>query len=86
MNHIIPRRDQSIKRGNNNPLFYCSYMTTTNHNHKAAGGDLSIYRARLSNSRSKYILALDDEDAAWPALALSKELNAELLDIIKVNG
>tara|TARA_E500000331_G_C16951539_1_gene580736 strand:+ start:482 stop:685 length:204 start_codon:yes stop_codon:yes gene_type:complete len=60
-------------------------MTTTNHNHKAAGGDLSIYRARLSNFRSKYILARDDEEAAWQAIALSKELNTELLDIIKVN-
>jgi len=58
-------------------------MTTTNHNH---GGALNLYRVRLSNSRSKYILALNDEEAAFNALQLSKDLNTELLDVIKVNG
>lgn len=58
-------------------------MTTTNHYH---GGALNLYRVRLSNSRSKYILALNDEEAAFNALQLSKDLNTELLDVIKVNG
>ena len=55
------------------------------HNHKAAGGALNIYRVRFPKC-SKYVMALNLEDAAWQAYALSKDLNEQLLDVIQVNG
>lgn len=55
------------------------------HTHKAAGGVLNIYRVRFPKC-SKYVMALNLEDAAWQAYALSKELNEQLLDVIQVNG
>ena len=55
------------------------------HNPKAAGGALNIYRVRFPKC-SKYVMALNLEDAAWQAYALSKELNEQLLDVIQVNG
>ena len=55
------------------------------HNHKVAGGALNIYRVRFPKC-SKYVMALNLEDAAWQAYALSKELNEQLLDVIQVNG
>lgn len=60
-------------------------MDTSNHNHKAAGGALNIYRVRFPKC-SKYVMALNLEDAAWQAYALSKELDEQLLDVIQVNG
>ena len=62
-----------------------NHMTNSNHNHKAAGGALNIYRVRFPKC-SKYLLALNPEDAAWQAYELSKELDEQLLDVIKVNG
>lgn len=44
---------------------------------------LSVYRAMLTDSVSKYVLAYDDEDAAWQAYRLSKHLNKPLLNVTK---
>lgn len=44
---------------------------------------LSVYRAMLTDSVSKYVLAYDDEDAAWQAYRLSKQLNKPLLNVTK---
>lgn len=41
---------------------------------------MKVYRAKFATG-SKYVLAVDDEDAAWQSYKLSKELNTELLDI-----
>ena len=44
---------------------------------------LSVYRAMLTDSVSKYVLAYDDEDAAWQAYHLSKTLQKPLLNVTK---
>ena len=44
---------------------------------------LTVYRAMLTDSVSKYVLAYDDEDAAWQAYRLSKQLNKPLLNVTK---
>ena len=41
---------------------------------------MKVYKAKFT-AGFKYVLATDDEDAAWQAYKLSKELNTELLDI-----
>ena len=56
------------------------------HNHKAAGGELNVYRVALYQQQAKYVLAINEEDAAWQALALSKAARTELLDVVKQNG
>lgn len=56
------------------------------HNHKAAGGALNVYRVALYQQQAKYVLAINEEDAAWQALALSKAAQTELLDVVKQNG
>ena len=56
------------------------------HNHKAAGGELNVYRVALSKQQTKYILAISEEEAAWQALALSNAAKTELLDVVKQNG
>jgi len=44
---------------------------------------LHVYRAMLTDSISKYVLAYDDEDAAWQAYRLSKQLDKPLLNVTK---
>jgi len=44
---------------------------------------LHVYRAMLTDSVSKYVLAYDDEDAAWQAYRLSKQLDKPLLNVTK---
>ena len=56
------------------------------HNHKAVGGELNVYRVALYQQHAKYVLAVNEEEAAWQALALSKAANTELLDVEKQNG
>ena len=44
---------------------------------------LHVYRAMLTDSVSKYVLAYDDEDAAWQAYRLAKQLDNPLLNVSK---
>jgi hypothetical protein len=44
---------------------------------------LHVSRAMLTDSVSKYVLAYDDEDAAWQAYRLSKQLDKPLLNVTK---
>ena len=44
---------------------------------------LHVYRATLTDQVHKYVLATDDEDAAWQAYRLSKQLNKPLLNVTK---
>ena len=44
---------------------------------------LHIYRATLTDQVHKYVLAYDDEEAAWQAYRLSKQLNKPLLNVTK---
>ena len=55
------------------------------YHHKAAGGELNVYRVALYQQHAKYVLAINEEDAAWQAIALSKAANTELLDVEKQN-
>lgn len=41
-----------------------------------------MYRVHLTSSQTRFVLAADQEDAAWQAFKLSKELNEQLLDVI----
>jgi hypothetical protein len=54
-------------------------MSLSHQGHKS----LSVYRAMLTDSVSKYVLAYDDEDAAWQAYRLSKQLDKPLLNVTK---
>ena len=44
---------------------------------------LHVYRLTLTDQVHKYVLATDEEDAAWQAFWLSKQLNKPLLNVTK---
>ena len=44
---------------------------------------LFIYRATLADQVQKYVLAYDDEDAAWQSYRLSQTLGKPLLNVTK---
>ncbi len=44
---------------------------------------LHVYRATLTDQVHKYVLAYDDEEAAWQAYHLSRQLKKPLLNVTK---
>lgn len=57
--------------------------TSTTSLSQGRNASLHVYRAMLTDSVSKYVLAYDDEDAAWQAYRLSKQLDKPLLNVTK---
>ena len=58
-------------------------MTTVTMSQLQGTKSLHVYRATLTDQVHKYVLAYDDEDAAWQAYRLSKQLNKPLLNVTK---
>ena len=44
---------------------------------------LHVYRATLTDQVHKYVLAYDDEEAAWQAYHLARQLKKPLLNVTK---
>ena len=58
-------------------------MSKTSMSLSQGAKSLHVYRAMLTDSIAKYVLAYDDEDAAWQAYRLSKQLDKPLLNVTK---
>ena len=60
-------------------------MSKTNTMSQSQGrsASLHVYRATLTDQVHKYVLATDDEDAAWQAYRLSKMFDKPLLNVSK---
>ena len=64
-------------------LVYNMSRKSTTSLSQGRSASLHVYRAMLTDSVSKYVLAYDDEDAAWQAYRLSKQLDKPLLNVSK---